>query len=457
MKQLIGALRCLASTDWGYEKSISRSTYIAMGRLTVEHTTAAWLPWVLNSMMEKLKMCQRYAGRAISGQIMTTHAKKISAQADIPTVATGATQLSTIAMEKSLWMPDTNPRNQIATADVRQPTKKKSLRKKASEAWRSILGSIQPERTLGLLPPWLQTGNHIFYVDGARLGETEKDKIWALHRLTEDRSSYDLTIYTDGLATNGTAIGGGGILVTAGHLSNPTIHHPYAIPASTWCLSFQAEMKAIKKALQIHRTEKSTQKVLIVSDSQSVLLSIANIQPAIPFKSAYKSDILSLHADLHDEGHQINLTWCPSHCRLVGNEMAYERAQKELQPINKMFYTTATVRRPPSGLLPEREISYERICRVYGMKEEKLDRRKESKSSRKEQTTIGHLRSGHQPDLKYWLHKIERTVDTICWKCGIGEDTSEHILYDCPRILHPPHEPTPPDTVAKDPQNVMRI
>ena len=125
-------------------------------------------------------------------------------------------------------------------------------------------------------------------MDGAKSGEVEKDKIWSLQGLSKDWSSYDLTIYMDSSATNVTAIGGGGNLVTAGHQSNPTIHHSYAIPAGTWCLSFQAEMKAIKKALQIIQTEESPQKVRI--------------------KSTDESDILILLAALHYEGHQIIFT-----------------------------------------------------------------------------------------------------------------------------------------------------
>ena len=49
-----------------------RSTYIATGRTTVEYAAAEWLPWVLLSTMETLEMCQRYAGRAITGQIKMT-------------------------------------------------------------------------------------------------------------------------------------------------------------------------------------------------------------------------------------------------------------------------------------------------------------------------------------------------------------------------------------------------
>ena len=86
-----------------------RSTYIATGRSTVEYAAAAWLSWVSISAMEKLEMCQRYAGRAITGQIKTTHVEATLAEADLPTVVTRASQLSSIAMEMSFRMPDTNP------------------------------------------------------------------------------------------------------------------------------------------------------------------------------------------------------------------------------------------------------------------------------------------------------------------------------------------------------------
>ena len=118
---------------WGYEKSILRSAYKATGRSTVENAAAAWLPWVSILTMEKLEMFQRYAGRAITRQIKTIPVEAILAEADLQTIATRATQLSTIAMEKFLGMPDTNPRKQIATAEVCQCTKKTNWRKKASE------------------------------------------------------------------------------------------------------------------------------------------------------------------------------------------------------------------------------------------------------------------------------------------------------------------------------------
>ena len=98
--------------------------------------------------------------------------------------------------------------------------------------------------------------------------------------------------------------------------------------AGTWYSSYQAEMKAIKKTLLIIQTEESPKKVPIVSDYQSDLHCIANLQPAIPPKSADKTNILNSRAALHDEGWQITITWCPSHSGVVGNEMADEQARK---------------------------------------------------------------------------------------------------------------------------------
>ena len=72
-----------------------------MGRSIVEHAAVAWLPWVAISTMEKLEMSQRHAGIAITRQIKTTPVAVTMAEADLQTIATRVTQLSTIALEKS--------------------------------------------------------------------------------------------------------------------------------------------------------------------------------------------------------------------------------------------------------------------------------------------------------------------------------------------------------------------
>ena len=74
--------------------------------------------WASLSMVKKLEICQMYAGCAITGQVKMTPAEAILAEADFPTIATKATQLCTIAMEKSLRMPDMNPIRQLVRTKV---------------------------------------------------------------------------------------------------------------------------------------------------------------------------------------------------------------------------------------------------------------------------------------------------------------------------------------------------
>ena len=123
MKQQATALSCLASADWGYDKSILWYIYIATVGSNIEYAAAAWPTWVSISTMEKLEICESHAGRAIIGEIKSTPIEAILAETDHPTVATRATLASTMAMKKSLQIPAMNPRRQIATADVRQRTK----------------------------------------------------------------------------------------------------------------------------------------------------------------------------------------------------------------------------------------------------------------------------------------------------------------------------------------------
>ena len=102
LKQQVGDLRKLTSTSWGYDHQTLRVTYIAIGRSKVEYGASLWLPWISNSTSENPERSPRYAGRAITGQLRTTPAEAILAEANLQLKKTQAIQLSTIAMEKSL-------------------------------------------------------------------------------------------------------------------------------------------------------------------------------------------------------------------------------------------------------------------------------------------------------------------------------------------------------------------
>ena len=101
---------------------------------------------------------------------------------------------------------------------------------------------------------------------------------------------------------------------------------------------------------------------------------IINFQPAIPRKSAEESDIQNLLAALHEEGQQITFTWCPSHCWVMGNEMADEQALKRSCSQSRRRLTPLRQCDGHHDVFYQRgDISHERTCRVYDMKVEKLD------------------------------------------------------------------------------------
>lgn len=94
------------------------------------------------------------------GQLMSIPTEAILAEANLPSIKTRSTQLTTIAMEKSLLREEVNPRHQLATKIVRQRTKKESWRKRVKEKWKKIFGYNNPQTQPALLPPWLELGDH---------------------------------------------------------------------------------------------------------------------------------------------------------------------------------------------------------------------------------------------------------------------------------------------------------
>ena len=130
LRRQASALRCLATTEWGYDKQTLRATYIATGRSAVEYAAAAWLPWVSSSTMEKLETCQRFAERTITGQVKTTPVEAILAENNLSKIGTRTTQLCAIALEKSKTIAPENSRHQIAEQSSRQRTKKPSWQAK---------------------------------------------------------------------------------------------------------------------------------------------------------------------------------------------------------------------------------------------------------------------------------------------------------------------------------------
>ena len=155
---------------------------------------------------------------------------------------------------------------------------------------------------------------------------------------------------------------------------------------------------------------------------------------------------------------QMTFIWCPSHCGITGNELADAQTKKEADADRtdvEHHYTTAkamTRRTTRSG-----PASHELTQRIYGHRGSKVNRKEEGQLGRRDQMTLGRFPAGHHPELKYWLAKINRAVDTICRKCGLGDKTAAHAIYKFSRIHRPPAEPPLSDTMALNPKLTLMI
>ena len=100
----------------------------------------------------------------------------------------------------------------------------------------------------------------------------------------------------------------------------------------------------------------------------------------------------------------------------------------------------------------EPPVANKRLGRIYGKGVEKVNHKLESlQLSRKDQVSMSRLRSGHHADLKYWLHKIGRALDTVSQKCGMREGSVEHAIGESPWIHHPATQISEPYLIATNP------
>ena len=125
------------------------------------------------------------------------------------------------------------------------------------------------------------------------------------------------------------------------------------------------------------------------------------------------------------ENNVIQLQWIPAHCGLTGNEEA-DRLAKEgsgkPQSQFKLSYreAKALVKNRFHSLWKERTNSKYHADNISGL-------------TRKQQTTIFRLRTGHCR-LNAHMHKINLSTSPAC-PCGTGIQNPQHILMECPTHL----------------------
>lgn len=233
-------------------------------------------------------------------------------------------------------------------------------------------------------------------------------------------------MYTDGSAEEGRSNGGAACVVTTGGCREPRVVEVIERPAGGICSSFQAEMLALESGVTwLRENREMWRRARIVSDSQSSLKAVMNR------KAKGASDLVEELWDrleeVYEEGKVVTLTWVPSHCGIVGNEMAdaaADRASKMEQA--GVRCSLDGVKRRLTRIEERDSWTHERSKRTYGGVRWK--RQVEEEWSREESVSYARFRCGHSLELEAYRKRIGVSETDRCPRCEEEAETVEHVL-----------------------------
>ena len=170
--------------------------------------------------------------------------------------------------------------------------------------------------------------------------------------------------------------------------------------------------------------ECQNQNIAIFTDSQSLCTALLG---SSPYLDRIRNQINTVNSHL-------TIQWIPGHCDIPGNELADITAKEAAS------FPIANHCRPPVSYgssctqinlcIKDPSCTHERTKEVYGA----LSKARDSQvKTRKDQSILAKLRSGHYVGLRAYQYRIQSGVpDPTCPLCGEDDQDLEHWLTRCP-------------------------
>jgi len=202
----------------------------------------------------------------------------LSAEAGVSSYKT--VRLCVRAREKSARLPADHPKNLALCGSNQHRLQMSSWRKEATRLLDTLPSELRDRKPLCLLqtPPWISRAvSWLVFTDiqgSGRAADHEALKIETLKCIESHKPAF--TLYTDGSASNGTMNGGAAMVITSGSAHCPTVLDTWKRRGNPLTSSFEEEMEAMSMVVQWIISNEPGGRVLICSDSQSLLKAIAN-------------------------------------------------------------------------------------------------------------------------------------------------------------------------------------
>lgn len=421
--QKLSLMKKLAGTTWGADLNTLKQLYVGNVRSTLEyglsaHSTAA------KTNKDKLNQIQNSALRIMTGAMKSTPITSMEATTGLQSLDERREEKILKQTEKYKRLPE-HPMNEKLKDLTQKRLKRTSFQhlslqttKKNPEA----LPQSNEEREI-LLPYENYQMEPNFTIQHTIPGihnktdhsETEL-RITTLEYLdTEYPSEKWNYVYTDGSAEDATRNGGSGIFIryTDGQYTK------MSIPTGQLSTNYRSEVQALLEASKIiNNLSPSNKNYVFLTDCTSSLQALQREN-----KDILEQNTVERLNNLCRQN-QIILQWIPSHCGILGNEVADKLAKdatKMEQPRHKLSYK-------------ENKTLIKNHCKNKWKKRTKSNYPHDPllHLSRSQQTTIYRLRTGHCR-LRAHMHRLKLAPTPQC-TCGTGLQTPEHVLQTCPLL-----------------------